>query len=311
MAKNSPTNCASIPASHGAAGPVLLFDGHAYAYRAFHAIRSLNAPGGEPTNAIFGFIKMFTKARAQVAPARVGVIWDGGLAAQRLELLPAYKAQRPPMPEALEQQLDEIVAWLRASGVFSFCADGVEADDCIAALARCAEAARWRVIIASSDKDFMQLVSDAIGLLNPNDKSETLWGAAEVRARTGVEPRQIVDWLSLIGDSVDNIGGVPGVGPKTAAELLQRFGSLDQIYRRLGEVHSERLRTLLGAHEVAVRRNRELIRLNETLPAGCQLEMLGPQPADTEALRELYQRWGFRTLLRELEEQPARQTQLL
>jgi DNA polymerase-1 len=311
VAELSPSDSGIAPASDHAAGRLLLVDGHAYAYRAFHAIRSLNAPGGEPTNAIFGFIKMFNKARAQVRPDRVGVIWDGGLAAQRLDLLPAYKAQRPPMPEALERQLDEIVAWLRASGIFSFCGDGVEADDCIAALARRAEAERWRVVIASSDKDFMQLVSDAIGLMNPNDKTETIWGMAEVRARTGVEPRQIVDWLSLIGDAADNIAGVPGVGPKTAADLLQRFGSVDALYERLAEVASERLRSLLAAHEVAVRRNRELIRLHETLPPGCDLPQLQPQPANPDALRELYQRWGFRTLLRELEEQSSPQAQLL
>jgi len=122
---------------------LLLVDGHAFAYRAYHAIRSLHAPDGRPTNAIFGFIKMVTKLRAAAMPTHGAVIWDGGLAAERIAALPEYKAQRPPMPEALEQQLDEMVAWLRASRMASGCRDGVEADDWIAALARKRTVGRW------------------------------------------------------------------------------------------------------------------------------------------------------------------------
>lgn len=287
---------------------LLLVDGHAFAYRAYHAIRELHAPDGRPTNALFGFIKMVSKMQGLVSPTHCAVIWDGGLAAERVAALPEYKAQRPAMPEALEQQLDEIVAWLRASRTVSGCRQGVEADDWIAALARRAEAEGWTVVIGSSDKDFMQLVSERIGLLNPGDKTETVWTAEQVRNKTGVEPSQIVDWLSLVGDSVDNIPGVPGVGTKTATEFLKRFGSVAGLYGRLDEVASGRLRAALVTAADDVRRNQQLVRLDADMPCEFSPEELAVKPPDTVALRELYRRWGFRSLLAELESaemQPA------
>ena len=226
---------------------LLIVDGHAYAYRAFHAIRELRSPAGQPTNAIYGFIKMLAKMRARLSPSHLIVVWDGGLSAERMAALPEYKAQRPEMPADLGSQIDEIIRYLEAANVASFCGEGVEADDYIACLARRAHNADMDVVIASSDKDFMQLVLPGIGLLNPNDKTETVWTADQVRAKTGVEPSQIVDWLSLLGDSVDNIPGVPGVGPKTAADLLRQFGSVAALYGRLPEVTSERLRSALTA----------------------------------------------------------------
>jgi DNA polymerase I len=282
---------------------LLIVDGHAYAYRAFHAIRDLRSPGGQPTNAVYGFVKMLAKMRATVESTHLVVVWDGGLAAERIAVLPEYKAQRPDMPDDLKPQLDEIGSYLSAAGIVSFCRDGVEADDYIACLARRAADAGMAVVIASSDKDFMQLVSDRVGLLNPNDKTETIWGGEEVRAKTGVEPSQIVDWLSLAGDNVDNIPGVPGVGPKTAAELLNQFGSACGLYERLAEVKSEKLRTNLRAAEDGVRRNRELVRLREDLPCEFSPDALADKPADVGRLRELYRRWGFKTLLASLGEE--------
>jgi DNA polymerase I len=160
-------------------------------------------------------------------------------------MLPEYKAQRPEMPDDLKPQLDEIVKLFEGGGRRVVLPRGVEADDYIACLARRAADAGMAVVIASADKDFMQLVSPRVGLLNPNDKSEAVWTDEQVRAKTGVEPSQIVDWLSLMGDSVDNIPGVPGVGPKTAAGFVEpvRFGR--GIVRRLDEVKSEKLRAAL------------------------------------------------------------------
>jgi DNA polymerase-1 len=280
---------------------LLIIDGHAYAYRAFHAIRHLRSPSGQPTNAIYGFVKMLAKMRATVEPTHLIVVWDGGLSAVRMAALPEYKAHRPEMPDDLKPQLDEIAGYLGAAGVASFCRDGVEADDYIACLARRAAGAGMMVVIASSDKDFMQLVSPQVGLLNPNDKSEAIWTDEQVRAKTGVEPAQIVDWLSLMGDSVDNIRGVPGVGPKTAADLLKQFGSVENLFHRLDEVKSERLRAALRDSTAAVRRNRELVRLHD-LPCDFSSDELAPKPADAGRLRELYRRWGFKGMLAALEE---------
>jgi DNA polymerase-1 len=279
---------------------LLLVDGHAYAYRAFHAIRSLNAPDGSPTNAIYGFIKMLQKMEGILKPTHRMVIWDGGLAAERMAELPGYKQQRPPTPEGLSSQLPQLVDWLDAAGIPSFEREGEEADDWIGAYAFRADAAGWRAIVASSDKDFMQLVNDRIGLFNPNDKTEKVWGAADVVAKTGVEPRQIVDWLSLIGDSVDNIPGVPGIGPKTATDLLKRFDNIDALLARLNEVKSDKQRAeLLGAAE-NLRRNRRMIALKTGFSDGPELATLAGGTPDKRRLREMYTRWGFRSLLSEL-----------
>jgi DNA polymerase I len=288
---------------------LLIVDGHAYAYRAFHAIRQLTSPSGAPTNAIYGFIKMLGKMQAQLTPSHAVVVWDGGLAAERMAEHPEYKQQRPPMPDDLESQIDGITRYLEAAGVASLCSDGIEADDWIAAIARRASG-QMPVVIASSDKDFMQLVSERIGLLNPNDKSEKIWGAGDVQAKTGVEPAQIVDWLSLIGDSVDNIPGVPGVGPKTATDLLRQFGSVEALYSRLGEVKSERLRASLAGAEQIVRRNQRLVRLNEEQPP-LPLEEAAIGETQTDRLRIFFAEWGFKTMLTQLGESPLSQGALL
>ncbi|MGA2853010.1 MAG: 5'-3' exonuclease H3TH domain-containing protein [Verrucomicrobiota bacterium] len=280
---------------------LLIVDGHAYAYRAFHAIRGLRSPSGGPTNAIYGFVKMLEKMRATVAPTHLMVVWDGGLSAERTAMLPEYKAHRPEMPDDLKPQLDEIVSYLNAAGIASFCRDGVEADDYIACLARRAADAGMAVVIASADKDFMQLVSARVGLLNPGDKSETVWTDGQVRAKTGVEPSQIVDWLSLMGDSVDNIPGVPGIGPKTAAGLLNRFGSVAELFRRLDEVKPEKVRGALRGSADAVRRNLEMVRLKDDLPCDFSPAELAGKPADAGRLRELFARWGFKGMLAALE----------
>jgi DNA polymerase-1 len=275
---------------------LLLVDGHAYAYRAFHAIQGLRASDGRPTNAIFGFIKMLEKALVRVTPTHVAVIWDGGLDQERTRNLPAYKAQRPEMPDDLESQLDGIGQYLGAVGVMSVCEDGVEADDLIAALARRAAANGWQTVIASSDKDFMQLVSDQVLLLNPADKELELRGADYVRAKTGLDPEQVVDWLSLIGDSVDNIPGVPGVGPKTATRLLQEHRTAEALYARLDSVSSERVRAALEGARADVARNREMIRLKSDVPGVPALAECAGAAPDAVRLKALLTGWGFRSM---------------
>src|SRR5687767_11687508 len=298
--------------SEGTNAPrLLIVDGHAYAYRAFYAIRQLNSPEGLGTNAIYGFIKMLLKMQTRVKPSHVAVVWDGGLDAQRIALHPEYKAQRPASPPDLDRQISEIQEYLANAGISSCQEDGVEADDVICALCKEALADGYEVVIASSDKDFMPLVSDRVGILNPNDKSETIWGRAEVKQKTGVEPGQVLDWLCLIGDNVDNIPGVPGVGPQTAANLLNQFGSIDGIYARLDEVKSERMRNLLRESEAVVRKNLELIRLNDCVQSQLKLRGCLLRAADERRLIELYRRWGFKTMLQELEARQEAQPCLL
>ena len=289
---------------------LLIVDGHAYAYRAFHAIRELRGPDGRATNAIYGFAKMLEKMRQALEPSHVTVVWDGGLSAERMAALPEYKQQRPEMPADLKPQFDEISAYLAAIGVAEICQEGIEADDIIASLARREAAVGLPVVIASADKDFMQLVAARIGLLNPNDKSGAIWTDEQVRAKTGVEPGQVADWLALMGDAVDNIPGVPGVGPKTAAGLLQQFGSLDVLFGRLDEVKSERLRNSLQAAAADVRRNLALVRLHD-VPLNLTANELLPKPVNREMLAKLLQGWGFRGMLASLEAAPLEQQQTL
>lgn len=279
---------------------LLIVDGHAYAYRAYHAIRDLRSGTGQPTNAIYGFIKMFTKMRSALMPTHLVVVWDGGLDAGRLQQMPSYKAQRPPMPDDLAAQLDEIESFLKATGICQFRQEGVEADDYIGTAARWAEQMNWSVIIASSDKDFMQLVSDRVGLFNPNDKTGKIWGRAEVVAKAGVEPEQIVGWLALMGDAVDNLPGVPGIGPKTSARLINEFGSIEGIYLRLAKIDSEKIRQSLSESRTIVERNVKMVQLADLGLPLTEQEFF-PAQLDVPMLKSLYARWGFKGLLAELE----------
>lgn len=281
---------------------LLIIDGHAFAYRAFYAIRGLTSPSGQPTNAIYGFINMLAKLESQVLPTHAVVVWDGGLDAERVEELDDYKGQRDPMPDDMEVQLDEMVEYLEAEGWASVCDDGVEADDRIGQLAKRAEAEGFEVAIASSDKDFLQLINDRVKMWNPADKSGVPMDAAAVVAKIGVQPSQIVDWLSLVGDAADNIPGVPGVGVKTAAALLNEFGSVDGIYGRLAEVRRDKQRESLAAAEAVVRRNQSLVALKLDLPGAPGLDDLRRGFQDSARLEKLFETWGFRTMLNNLRE---------
>ncbi len=288
---------------------LLIVDGHHYAYRSFYAIRAMNAPDGFPTNALYGFINALRRMRARVAPTHIAVIWDGGLDEGRTEALPNYKAGRDPMPDDLELQLDALDEWLNAAGLHSWCHEGVEADDVIGTLTRQAEAAGLPVVVASSDKDFFQLINPNVHLLNPNDKTDTLWQAEQVRAKTGVEPAQIIDWLSLVGDSVDGIPGVRGVGPKTATKLLLEYRTVENLYSNLDAVKPDGLQGRLREAKAEVQRNQELVALKEMAEWKTDLEDLRPGAGDYATLHAQYTRWNFRSLLNELE--AGRQGELL
>ena len=281
---------------------LLIIDGHAFAYRAFYGIRGLTSPTGQPTNAIYGFINMLARLEAQVLPTHAVVVWDGGLDAERVEELGDYKGERDPMPDDMEVQLDAMVEYLDAEGWASVCDDGVEADDRIGQLAKRAEAEGFEVVIASSDKDFFQLINDRVKMMNPADKSGVAMDADAVVVKTGVKPEQIVDWLSLVGDAADNIPGVPGVGVKTASALLNEFGSVDGIYTRLAEVKRDKQRESLAAAEADVRRNQSLVALKLDLPGEPEMDELCRGFQDSARLEKLYKEWGFNTMLEDLRE---------
>ena len=284
---------------------LLLFDAYSLIYRAFYAIRGLTGPTGEPVNAIYGLTKMLRKMIANHQPAYCAAVFDLGAPQKRLGLLSSYKAQRPPTPPDLEKQLPAIREVLQAMRVPLVEVDGEEADDIIATLAVQAARADHDVLIASNDKDFMQIVSPHIRLLRPDGKETVLIDPAGVEARCGVKPKQIVDYLSLIGDSVDNIPGIPGVGEKTAAQLLQAYGTLDNLLARAGDIAKPRLRSALLASAERLRLNRQLVALQTDVPLPLAVDALKVRPADVAALTALFRRFGFKSLLAELEKSAA------
>jgi DNA polymerase I len=283
------------------AAPVLLYDAYSLIYRAFYAIRSLSGPDGQPVNAIYGLAKMLQKMAADHTPSHHAAVFDLGAPHKRLTLLPSYKAQRPPTPPDLDRQLPVIRDMLKAMRVPLVEVEGEEADDIIATLAVRASGADHPVLIASNDKDFMQLVGSHIRLLRPDGKESTIVDPDGVRKRYGVSPEQMVDFLSLLGDSVDNIPGAPGVGEKTAAQLLQNYGTLDSLLVHVAEITKPKLRDSLAASAERLHANRKIIKLDVDLPLSIGLESLNVQPPDATALAAVYRRCGFKSLLARLE----------
>lgn len=278
---------------------LLLVDGHGMAYRAFHAIAPLTTKSGRPTNAVYGFIRMLHQLELAWKPTHWAVVFDGGLPKERLEKLPTYKAQRSPMPDELRQQFEPINDFLKQSRIASLRLDGQEADDLMASITREAETRGFTVYLATSDKDMYQLVDDRVCIVPPSKMGEKM-GPDEVAAKTGVRPARIVEWLSLIGDTVDNIPGVPGVGPKTAAKLLHQFEDLAALWARVSEVDSERIREALLLHKDEVARNVDLMTLNRALAVPVSLEeMVVSEPA-LDHLLPFYEEMEFNRLADEL-----------
>ncbi|MDD5199319.1 MAG: 5'-3' exonuclease H3TH domain-containing protein [Terrimicrobiaceae bacterium] len=284
---------------------LLLVDGHYYLYRSFFAIRGLTNSRGEPTNAIFGFTKALRRMLADVRPDRAAVIWDSGVPARRSTLQPAYKQQRPSMPEDLraqEQGMRDLVPLL---GIASLSLPDTEADDLIASYA--AQSA-GEVVIATNDKDILQLVDNRVCIYSTNKadigSGETfaLLGINEVRGKWGVEPAQIADVLALTGDASDNIPGVDGVGQKTAAALVRQFGSVEALLERIGEIASERTRERIVAQRQRVIDNRQMVALDLDLPLPLPPGELVIAPRYPELI-EVIRRCEFRTLLAEIEKE--------
>lgn len=280
---------------------LLLLDAYSLIYRAFFAIPHLTGPHGQPVNALYGFAQMLRKLRTAHQPTHLAAAFDLGPPRQRLAMLPQYKAQRPPTPPDLEGQLPAIRELLAAHRLPVIEREGEEADDIIATLATRAAAEGGQVLIASQDKDLAQLVGPRIVLVRAEGKEPVVWDAATVTARFGVSPAQLVDYLALVGDAVDNIPGVPGIGPKKAAELLRQFGSLDNLLANLPQIANPRLRAALAAYAEQLPKHRALIRLNTQLDLPVRLDDLQCQPPDLTRLVSLYRQYGFKRLLAEVE----------
>ncbi len=211
---------------------LVLIDGPNYVFRAFHAIRHLTNSRGEPTNAVFGYVQMLKSVLGRLAPTHVAVAFDPRGGTFRNQMYSEYKAHRPPMPEELAEQWPKVLEVTEAFNLPLICIENYEADDVIATLAKQAEKEGWDVTIVSTDKDLMQLVNERIHMLDTMKDIE--YDPAGVKEKWGVDPLRIQDLLALAGDSSDNIPGVPGIGPKTAVQLLQEYGDLEGVLTRAG-----------------------------------------------------------------------------
>jgi DNA polymerase-1 len=277
---------------------LLLVDGSSYLYRAFHALPDLRNSAGEPTNAIKGVLSMLHKLRKDHAADYIACVFDAKGKTFRDELYPEYKAHRPPMPDDLRVQIEPLHEAIRAEGWPLVVIDGVEADDVIGTLVVDAARQNIRSIVSTGDKDMAQLVNDHVTLVNT--MSEETLDEAGVTAKFGVPPERIVDYLTLIGDTVDNVPGVAKVGPKTAVKWLTEYGTLDNLM-----AHADAIKGVVGDNLRAARdwlpQARALITIKTDVALPFEFDSLTLKPRDLETLRPLFERYAFRTWLRELD----------
>jgi DNA polymerase-1 len=277
-----------------------LIDGTAFCYRAFYAIRSLSTSDGRPTNAVYGFVRMLQALQEKERPDYLAVAFDVGKPTFRHKQFEEYKVQRKPMPDPLVAQIPVVKAMLAAYRIPVFEREGYEAEDVLATIAKRIITGGVDVFLVTGDKDALQLVNSHIKVYNPHKEGAVL-DAASVRARYGVGPERMVDLMALMGDEIDNIPGVPGIGEKTAIQLIQRFGSLEQLYEHLDDIESPGRRASLEASRKQVELSRELARINTSISLAVRLDDLRLQEPDWRALRSLFRELEFKRLLNELE----------
>ncbi|MGL4996939.1 MAG: 5'-3' exonuclease, partial [Deefgea sp.] len=285
---------------------LLLIDGSSYLYRAFHAIRDLSAPDGTPSNAVFGFVNMLKKLRQQTPADYIACVFDAKGKTFRDDLYDQYKAQRPPMPDELRVQIEPIHQAVAAFGIPILMVSGVEADDVIGTLAREASRQGITTIMSTGDKDMAQLVDEFARI--ENSMTEEVLRRDEVFAKFNVWPEQIVDYLALIGDTVDNVPGVPKCGPKTAAKWLAEYQTLDNLIAHADDIKGvvgQNLRDSLAWLPMA----KQLVTikcdvdLSAELPNG--ITDLQTTTEDSAILLALFKRFGFKTWTREMESRLA------
>src|SRR5580692_1275923 len=260
----TPKDAARLPEA-GATDVVYLVDLSGYVFRAYHALPPLSSSKGEPTHAVLGTVNMLQKIVAERRPQMMAVAMDSKGPTFRHALDGRYKATRPAPPPDLSAQMARVGEIVRAWGVACFSQTMLEADDLIAAITARALSEGWRVVIVSADKDLMQLVhDDDARVVLWDSMRDRVYGPAEVRAKLGVVPSCVRDFLALTGDTSDNVPGVPGVGPKTATDLLTQFGSLQAIYEGLDRVAKPKLRESLHVHEADALISQKLVTLDAT-----------------------------------------------
>ncbi len=286
---------------------LLLVDTPSYFYRAFHAIKELRSPAGEPTNAIYGVVNMLRKLKQDFPSDYIACVLDPKGKTFRDDIYPQYKATRQAMPEDLARQIEPMLETIAALGWPIVCVDGVEADDVIGTLVKHAEHAHgWDSVISTGDKDLTQLVDEHVLWVNTMAVPIEKLDPAGVKAKFGVPPERIIDYLALIGDAVDNVPGVDKVGPKTACKLIEQYGSLEEVIAHAAEVKGVVGDNLRKAADW-LPTGRRLLTVKTDVPLPFEMESLTDKGPDAGKLAALYERFGFRTLrdaLRNQEDAP-------
>ena len=289
---------ATASAASEAAGHLVLIDGSGFIFRAFHALPPMTRPDGTPINAVFGFSNMLLRLLTEHVGTHVAVVFDAGRTTFRNDLYDKYKAQRPEPPPELAPQFPLVREATAAYGVAGVELDTWEADDLIASYARVAADAGMRVTIVSSDKDLMQLVGGRVVMQDPIKQKEI--GPAEVLEKFGVPPGKVVDVQALMGDSVDNVPGIPGIGPKNAAQLIQEYGDVEGVLAAAPGMKPSKRRDMLIQHAESARISRKLVTLCCDVPLPLPLEDLRAKEPDRPTLAAWLQIQGFKTALNRL-----------
>jgi len=279
--------------------PVLtLIDASGYIFRAYHALPGLSTSKGVPTNAVYGFTRMLLKTLREFSPTHVALAFDKESRLGRQAIDPTYKANREGPPPDLVPQFDLIRRVVKALNMPVLEFEGWEADDVIGTLVGRARERGFRVLVVTADKDFIQIVDEDVELYDPMLDKRTR--PAEVKERLGIDPSQMRDYLALIGDAIDNIPKVPGIGPKTALELLQQFGNVENLLARLPELKKPKIREALEANGAQLRRAKELVTFRTDLPIEVDIEQLTRRPINDPEARALFSELEFYKLLQEM-----------
>ena len=285
--------------SPGAPDVLYVVDLSGYVFRAYHAIRELSSPSGEPTNAVFGTVNMLERLVRDQKPAMLAVAMDSGRDTFRRELYPEYKAHRPPAPPELKSQIGRVAEIVDAFAIPILQQEGVEADDLIACAVRRAADENVKVVVVSADKDLMQLVGADVMMWDT--MRDRVFGVEEVEARFNVRVDQVRDLLALMGDTSDNIPGVPSVGPKTAADLLNSYDTLEGVYEHVGELKRKKLRETLEANKDQAVMSQTLVTLKDDCVIDFDPHALRYGGRDVARLRRLYAELGFHRFIAQLD----------
>ncbi|HZF76680.1 MAG TPA: 5'-3' exonuclease H3TH domain-containing protein, partial [Acetobacteraceae bacterium] len=277
---------------------LILVDGSGYIFRAFHALPPMTRPDGTHVNAVFGFTQMLSQFLSRNASSHIAVVFDSARTTFRNEIFPAYKAQRPEPPPELKPQFRLVRDATEALGVCKIEQEGYEADDLIAAYAKAFAEAGGKVQIVSSDKDLMQLIGPLVEMLDPIKQKPIR--EPEVVEKFGVPPGKVVEVQALAGDATDNVPGVPGIGIKTAAQLIVEYGDVETLLANAGKIKQPKRREALETHAEQARISRRLVQLDADAPLPVPVEGLAAKPPERATLEKFLRENGFRSLLARL-----------